>query len=164
MSPNLILPELNRFTIYNNNIIAMIASPGVLSENKITFDKNYNIEIPKTIEICLEDICEKRTVTHYRDFNNNTYIQFKKLSFKTNNNLILPLYEKTEFLCLSCKKIYKQNSDRCCSLSGGILIYKTKLNKIYIPKLHDNQKSISDIKNEFTSLHFSDILDTILLK
>lgn len=164
MPSNIVLPELYRYTVHNKNIMANIIIPGLLSETKIYFSDTYDLLIPNVIEIDLEGSCQKRTIIPYKDFKNNQYISFKKLSFESENTLILPLFSGCEFLCLKCKKLYKPRTEKCCSLDSGIQIYKGKLSKIYIPKIIDNTKAIKHVRDEFVDLHYSDLLDTILLK
>jgi hypothetical protein len=76
----------------------------------------------------------------------------------------LPLFENCEFLCLNCNKLYKRDSDQCCSLSSGIIVNKADLPKLYIPKVSEINNSIKIIKNKFISLHFPDLFDKIMMK
>jgi len=164
MSSHYNIPDLNRFSIHENIIFSCIASPGLFSDNKITFDKKYIINIPKIIEIDFEGSLDKRKLNWNKDFNNNTYINFKKLDYASENSIILPLFENCEFLCLNCNKLYKRYSDQCFSLSSGIIVNKADLSKLYIPKVSEINNSIKIIKNKFISLHFPDLFDKIMMK
>jgi hypothetical protein len=164
MSSHYNIPDLNRFSIHQNIIFSCIASPGLFSDHKITFDKKYILNIPKIIEIDFEGHLDKRKLNWNKDFNNNTYINFKKLDYASGNSIILPLFENCEFLCVNCNKLYKRDSDQCCSLSSGIIVNKADLSKLYIPKVSEINNSIKIIKNKFTSLHFPDLFDKIMMK
>lgn len=163
MASNIIFPELYRFTQQEREYCSLIAKPLILSELKLVFDNSYTIDIPKLIEIEFPTFSEKRIIRSLRDFNNQTYIYFRKLDLDLQPSIILPLFSDCEFQCLKCHKFHKKGSDQCCSLSGGIMIKKAKLNRLTIPNNSNVENKIKEAKEEFIRLHFPDIFDTILL-
>jgi hypothetical protein len=66
---------------------------------------------------------------------------------------------------MSCGKTYSLKSNQCCDMMRAkIQIQEAKLLKITIPSIDLYNKCIEDNKKEFVSLHFPDLVDTIMLR
>lgn len=156
-------PDLYRFNLQGREYCSLVAKPFVLSELKLSFKDNYTLEVPRLVEIQINGIVEKRIIRSFRNFQNDTFVYFKKLDLNLIDFMILPLFSDCEFTCLRCKKIHKKGSNQCCNFDGGIMIDKAKLNKLIIPDIHDVENQIKLTRSEFVRLHFPDIFDTMLL-
>jgi len=97
MSSNIVFPDLYRFSQQGKEYCSLIAQPLVLSELKITFDKSYTLNIPRSTELQIGNHIEKRIVRSFKDFNFNTYVYFKKLDLSLDDFMILPLFSQCEF-------------------------------------------------------------------
>jgi len=75
----MLLPSLHRFIISNNEILGCIASPGILSDTKLVFTKDYSIMIPSTIIVECNDTIYRKICTSNKDFSGNTFLRFKKI-------------------------------------------------------------------------------------
>lgn len=163
MTSNNIFPDLYRFKRQGREYCSLIAKPYMLSELKLSFNKCYTLQIPRLVEIEINNTTEKRIIRSFKSFEEDTYVYFKKLDLELNDFMILPLFIGCEFTCLKCKKAHKKGSNQCCSLDGGIMINKAVLSKLIIPNIDKVEETIIQTREEFMRLHFPDIFDTMLL-
>jgi len=58
-----------------------LASPGILSETKFVFTNDYEIKIPNTLFVDNKGSTFRKICDNYKDFNNQTYLKFRKIIF-----------------------------------------------------------------------------------
>jgi hypothetical protein len=163
MTSNNIFPDLYRFKTQGKEFCSLVAKPYILSELKLSFNKCYTLQIPRLIEIEINNITEKRIIRSFKNFEEDTFVYFKKLDIVLDDFMILPLFSECEFTCLKCKKAHKKGTEQCCSFDGGIMITKATLYKLIIPSFQNVENKINQTRDEFIRLHFPDIFDTMLL-
>lgn len=156
-------PDLYRFNLQGREYCSLIAKPLILSELKISFNKSYTLEIPRLVDVEINNVSEKRIIRSFKSFENDTFVYFKKIDLNLKDFMILPLFTDCEFTCLKCKKIHLKDSNQCCNFDGGIMIDKAKLHKLIIPNMTDVEDKIRLTRAEFIRLRFPDIFDTMLL-
>jgi hypothetical protein len=160
----MLMPQLCRLVVTNNDILSCIASPSQLSDTKIIFTSVYEIKIPSTITVEYKDLVVRRMCDSFTDFSNKTFLKFKKTELDTKSQMIIPYFKSTEFYCMRCNKLHNGKSEKCCPLNySPIKIVKADLYKIVIPELSQVNFEIERAKSEFLELHFPDILSTMLL-
>ena len=158
-------PALYRFSQMNNELLCCLAVPAILSDTKFVFSNDYQIKIPSTLTIenrgnTLRKICE-----YYKDFDNHTYIKFRKIELDISVGFFIPYFKSTEFLCMSCNKLHNGKTNKCCSMTNNpIKLIKSELYKIEIPNVFDIPHSIIRARTDFVDLHFPDILSTMLIR
>jgi hypothetical protein len=158
-------PALYRFSQFNNEILCCLASPGILSDTKFVFTNEYEIKIPNTLFVENKNNSYRKMCENYRDFNNSTFIKFRKLDLEISVNFFIPYFKSTEFICLSCNKIHNGKTEKCCSMTNNpIKIKKVELYKVLIPEKSAISDSIMRARTEFVDLHFPDIMSTMLLR
>lgn len=158
-------PSLCRLSILNNEVFCCIASPGQISDNRFVFAPDYQIMVPNTLLVENGDLQLRRMCDKIKDFNNRTYVKFRKTELNTKSNLVIPYFKSTEFLCMKCNKIHNGKTEKCCSMQYSPLkITKAELYKIVIPELQDINPLIERAKSDFIDLHFPDIFSTMMLK
>lgn len=158
-------PDQNRFTTMNNELLCCIAHPGILSDTKFVFTGNYEIKIPSTLFVENNGNSFRKICENYKDFNNCTYIKFRKIELDISVSFIIPYFKSTEFSCMSCNKIHNGKTNKCCSLQNSpIKILKAELYKVVIPDIRNIQEEILRARIDFIDLHFPDILSTMLIR
>ena len=161
----MLLPSLHRFIISNNEILGCIASPGILSDTKLVFTKDYSIMVPSTIIVECNDTIYRKICTSNKDFSGNTFIRFKKIELDYTIQYLFPHFRSNDFTCMSCNKLHNGKSFKCCSLENSpVKINKAELYKIEIPHISSVNPSILRARTNFVDLHFPDILSTIILR
>jgi hypothetical protein len=161
----MLMPQLCRLVVTNNDILSCIASPSQLSDTKIIFTSVYEIKIPNTITVENKDLVVRRMCDTFKDFSNKSYIKFKKTELDTKSQMIIPYFKSSEFYCMRCNKLHNGKSEKCCPLNySPIKLVKAELYKIVIPNITQINAELERAKSEFLDLHFPDILSTMLLK
>ena len=72
-------PAQYRFSQMNNELLCCLASPGILSDTKFVFPIDYEIKIPNTLTVDNKGNTFRKICDNYKDFNNNTFIKFRKI-------------------------------------------------------------------------------------
>ena len=159
------LPSLHRFIISNNEILGCLASPGILSDTKLVFTKEYSIMVPATILVECNGTSFRKICSTHKDFSGNTFVRFKKIEIDYTVQYLIPHFRSNDFICMSCNKIHNGKSSKCCSLENSpIRINKAELYKIEIPHVSQVNSTIIKARSNFVDLHFPDILSTIILR
>jgi len=161
----MLLPTLHRFIISNNEILGCIVSPGILSDTKLVFTKDYSIMVPSTILVECNGASFRKMCNTNKDFSGNFYIRFKKVELDYSIQYLIPHYRSSDFTCMSCNKLHNGKSSKCCSMENSpVKINKAELYKIEIPDISQVNTSILRARSNFVDLHFPDILSTIILR
>lgn len=161
----MLLPSLHRFIISNNEILGCIVSPGILSDTKFVFTKEYSIMVPSTIVVECNGTSFRKICHTNKDFSGNTYIRFRKTELEYSVQYFIPHFRSNNFTCMSCNKLHDGKTSKCCSLENSpIKISKAELYKIEIPDITLVNQSIVRARSNFVDLHFPDILSTIILR
>ena len=161
----MLLPSLHRFIISNNEILGCLASPGILSDTKLVFTKDYSIMVPATILVECNGTSFRKICSTNKDYSGSSYIRFKKIEINYSVQYFIPHFRSNDFTCMSCNKIHNGKSSKCCSLENSpIKINKAELYKIEIPDVTQVNSSILRARSNFVDLHFPDILSTIILR
>lgn len=158
-------PAQYRFSQMNNELLCCLASPGILSETKFVFTNNYEIKIPSTLFVDNKGTIFRKICENYKDFDNHTYLKFRKIELDITVDFFIPYFKSSEFLCMSCNKLHNGKTNKCCPMTNNpIKLIKAELYKIEIPNVFDIPHSISRSRAEFIDLHFPDILSTMLIR
>lgn len=157
--------DLNRIYNIPKHIVVSILKPFVLSDTCYYFTNEYKLNIPKTILVVNNDKELKKTITHNYCFDKSLLITLKDFDLSVESGRAIPLFECKKFNCMSCGKTYSLKSNQCCDMMNAkIHIQEAKLIKITIPSIASYNQCIEDNKKEFISLHFPDLVDTIMLR
>jgi hypothetical protein len=149
----------------NNELLCCLASPGILSETKFVFTNDYEIKIPSTLFVDNKGTTFRKICDNYKDFNNHTYLKFRKIELDITVDFFIPYFKSSEFLCMSCNKIHNGKTNKCCPMTNNpVKLIKAELYKIEIPNVFDIPHSIIRARTEFIDLHFPDILSTMLVR
>jgi hypothetical protein len=158
-------PALYRFSQMNNELLCCLAVPGMLSDTKFVFPNDYEIKIPSTLTVDNKGNTIRKICDNYKDFNNQTYIKFRKIELEISVDFFIPYFKSTEFLCMSCNKLHNGKTNKCCPMTHNpIKLIKAELYKIEIPNVFDIPESIKRARTDFIDLHFPDILSTMLIR
>lgn len=106
-------PAQYRFSQINNELLCCLASPGILSETKFVFTNDYEIKIPSTLFVDNKGTTFRKICDNYKDFNNQTYLKFRKIELDITVDFFIPYFKSSEFLCMSCNKIHNGKTNKC---------------------------------------------------
>ena len=158
-------PALYRFSQMNNELLCCLAVPGMLSDTKFVFPYDYDIKIPSTLTVDNKGNTFRKICDNYKDFNNHTYVKFRKIELDITVDFFIPYFKSAEFLCMSCNKLHNGKTNKCCPMtSNPIKLIRAELYKIEIPNVFEIPNSIQRARLDFVDLHFPDILSTMLIR
>ena len=161
LPPDLDTNEIKR---YNTKIISRVTKINEISVEKFYFTINSEITVSNIVHIYYNNERHDKTCTSYRDFENNLYLQITGYDLP-DCKYIFPKFKCKTFKCLSCNKIHTKNSTKCWSMINSIIeVVNCEINEIIVTSDIDAHLYLRDSRDEFLSLHFPDLLDTILLR
>lgn len=156
--------DTNKIARYKTKIISRVTKINEISLERFYFTKTSEISISNTIHVYYNNERYDKTCTSYRDFDNNTYLQFSGYNLP-DSKYIFPKYICKSFKCLSCNKIHSKNSTKCCSMANSIIeVINCEIKEIIATSEIDTHSYLKNSRDQFISLHFPDLLDTILLR
>ena len=163
-----ILPEnYNNFQIYNhkNKCLARIIKSFEISIDRFYFDTESIIRVPRLINLHIDLLSSKKLCTSHRDFNSNLYVTLSNYDFPSDAKFIFPSYSASKFVCLACNRIHGKNSNKCCSLENSVIkIADAEIKDLYLVSQTKINDFLSTSRKNFISLHFPDLLDTIMIR
>lgn len=160
------------FSLFNYESITKISDKyyGILCQNDLLSSSGILVDNKQ-----FKPLDQKRVKVIYKDFTlcflKNYYKSQNAIVFEFESDLnldslgFLAYYKKSSFYCLSCKKTYNltEGQIKCCELiHSPIKIMNPVLDRIEIHNRITNEMNYKP-KNEFLDLHFSTIMDKILL-
>lgn len=156
--------DTNKITRYQSKIISKVTKINEISLEKLYFTKTTEISVANIIHIFSNNEQHDKTCTSYKDFDNNLYLQFSGYNLP-DSKYIFPKFRCKTFKCLSCNKIHSKNSTKCCSMTNSIIeVINCEIKEIVATSDTDTYLYLKNSRDQFLSLHFPDLLDTILLR
>ena len=157
--------QLYHITKENNFSSSLIVKLNTLTPDKFFFSTDTELELPRIIEFSYNNSITKKTCHYHKNFENSHYIYFRNFDIDNKYKYLIPLFKCELFKCMSCGKLHNIKSKKCCSMvNSPIEIIKAKLLKITIPNTNSVKFAIEENRNQFLKLHFSDLMDMILVK
>lgn len=160
------IQDLSNSNIYydQKKCFGIVSQSEYLTPSKFLIDhKSFKLQQSRIIPV----VYHNEKITSSVKFLSNTDIiifQFN-CDFDINGKSYVIKWKKCDFECLACKSSYKENNraEQCCSLiDAPLLLFEAKIESIIISP-NDYLEEIKQSKLDFIGLHFSSILDTIII-
>ncbi len=160
------IQDLSNSNLYydQGKCFGIVSNLNYLSPSKFLVDHNtFNVKQSRIIPVYYH---ENKITSTVKFIANSEVIIFQfNCDYDLNNKSFVINWNKSDFKCLSCKSHFNINNnlDQCCSLiDAPVQLFDAKIESIIIAP-EDYLEEIRQCKINFINLHFSSIIDTIIL-
>jgi hypothetical protein len=160
-------PDFEKTKIIDNVVYCNIGQSLQLNSFGFSFNDINDVKLNKQISITVNNVKHTRVCSLIQDVNKNLYLRFRRITEDFEDNMICQFYYKSkDFKCASCNQFYQGQDlkDPCCPMKTNLIIFNTceiyQIDFLTISNFN-YKKGLS--KEEFISLHFGSVVDTIML-
>lgn len=160
------IQDLSNSNIYydQKKCFGIVSKSEYLTPSKFLIDhKSFKLQQSRIIPVVYHNEKITRSV---KFLSNSDIIIFQfNCDFDINDKSFVIKWKKSDFECLACKSTYNNNnrSEQCCSLIDAPLrLFDAKIESITLSP-SDYLDEIKQSKLDYIGLHFSSILDTIII-
>jgi hypothetical protein len=160
------IQDLSNSNIYydQKKCFGIVSKSEYLTPSKFLIDhKSFKLQQSRIIPVVYHN---EKITSSVKLLSNSDIIIFQfNCDFDINDKSFVIKWKKSDFECLACKSTYNNNnrSEQCCSLIDAPLrLFDAKIESITLSP-SNYLDEIKQSKLDFIGLHFSSILDTIII-
>ena len=160
-------PDYEKNKLIGEYALSNIANERLLSSFGFSHNNIDDLQLDKQVDIYINHEKYVRRCQLLQDTDRNLYVKFKSISADIQEYMIPQIFYKAKkFKCLSCRVDFfkTENAESCCSMKNNIIeICEASIYKICFLNIDNYYSQHHNSKEEFAEMHFSSIVDTMML-